>query len=166
MRLYGFNRPFRHLCNGLHPKAVVENCSDQCKPLFPPPSLFFLIHSRLRFIPEGTAVQVPPYVLQRDPRYFSPYPDKFWPDRWLVPEGGDVVLERAAFIPFSHGPANCAGRPLAMTEMRYVITLLVKRFTMSFADGYDPAQWERDLIDRFVFAKGELPVKVTLRETS
>lgn len=83
-----------------------------------------------------------------------------------MPEGGNVVLDRAAFIPFSHGPANCVGRPLAMTEMRYVIALLVKRFTMSFADGYDPAQWERDLTDRFVFAKGQLPVKLSLREKS
>ncbi|KIJ45855.1 hypothetical protein M422DRAFT_226922 [Sphaerobolus stellatus SS14] len=114
------------------------------------------------FIPEGTAVVIPPYTLHRDPRYFSPQPEKFWPERWAEKEQG-IINNRSAFIPFSYGPANCAGKPLAMLELRFLMTTLVRKFDMSFDEGYDPDQWERDLKDRFVLSKGELPIKLSLR---
>ncbi|KAF9241320.1 cytochrome P450 [Melanogaster broomeanus] len=71
------------------------------------------------YITDGTQVQVPPYVLHRDPKYFFPHPDDFWPDRWLLEasDSPDLVLDRSAFIPFSMGPANCVGKPLAMLEL-------------------------------------------------
>ncbi|KAF9007014.1 cytochrome P450 [Cyathus striatus] len=115
------------------------------------------------FLPEGNAVQVPPYTIHRDPRYFFPRPEQFWPERWLS-EDGEVIVDRAAFIPFSAGQANCAGKTLAMMEMRYAIAILMRNFDMRFEDDYDPIQWERNLVDRFVFAKGKLPVRVTRRK--
>ncbi|CAA7262173.1 unnamed protein product [Cyclocybe aegerita] len=114
------------------------------------------------FIPEGTAVQVSPYIFHRDPRYFSPRPDEFWPDRWISKDPS-LMLNRAAFIPFSVGPANCPGKPLAMMELRYITCLLVRTFDMSFADGYDHAHWEEGLFDHFVMLKGELPLKLQVR---
>lgn len=99
------------------------------------------------YIPEGTAILVSPYVLHRNPKYFSPNPDKFWPDRWLSEDPNDIV-DRAAFIPFSLGPANCPGKSLAMIELRYKTCLLVRSFDMSFSDGYDIGEWERALVDR------------------
>ncbi|TFK36467.1 cytochrome P450 [Crucibulum laeve] len=114
------------------------------------------------FIPEGTAVTVPPYVLHRDPRYFSPNPDSFWPERWTK-DDTSIILNRRAFIPFSQGPANCVGKTLALLELRLVLALLVQRFDMTFDDGYDPAAWEQDLKDIFVLSKGKLPIKFTNR---
>ncbi|KAF8153965.1 cytochrome P450 [Crassisporium funariophilum] len=114
------------------------------------------------FITEGTAVQVPPYVLHRDPRYFSPNPDKFWPERWLRRDS-TIVLERSAFIPFSTGPANCPGKPLAMMELRYLICLLLTTFEISFDEHYDPKSWEEGLEDRFILLKGALPVSLKIR---
>jgi cytochrome P450 len=115
-----------------------------------------------RIITEGTAIQVPPYALHRDPRYFFPNPDKFWPDRWLKKDS-NIILERNAFIPFSIGSANCVGKPLAMMELRLVTCLLVKTFELSFEDGYDPSRWEDELQDRLVMVKGKLPVKLKMR---
>lgn len=136
------------------------------------------------FIPEGTAVVVPPYTLFRDPANFSPCPDTFWPERWLhssaskrtpaqalaeanapqsqiseksAPVSSDkediVNTNTAAFIPFSYGPANCAGRNLALVEMRMVVALLMQRFDMRFADGYDPGLWEEEIQDFVVVTK-------------
>ena len=116
----------------------------------------------LRFITEGTAVQVPPYVIHRDPRYFFPNPNKFWPERWLK-EDPNIILERNAFIPFSTGSANCPGKPLAMIELRLMTYLIVTTFELSFEDGYDPSRWEEELLDRFVMDKGKLPVKLKKR---
>ncbi|KAK7061078.1 hypothetical protein VNI00_000813 [Paramarasmius palmivorus] len=108
------------------------------------------------FVPEETGVHIPPYAIHRDERYFSPDPDRFWPDRWLTEKG--TVLEQAAFIPFSTGPMNCVGKSLAQMELRAVIASLVQRFDMSFKDGWDQSKWEGDLEDYFVFSKGQLPV--------
>ncbi|KAF8182934.1 cytochrome P450 [Pholiota molesta] len=72
------------------------------------------------FIPEGTAVVIPPYTLHRHPAYFSPRTEEFWPERWLIKDDPAIVLDLEAFIPFSFGPANCAGKPLAMQELRYI----------------------------------------------
>lgn len=126
---------------------------------------------------------VPPYVLFRDPAYFSPAPNNFWPDRWLPDNfvkrhpyhsdlqtgalqnsyDGEVVTNQAAFIPFSYGPANCAGKALALTEMRIVVALLMQRFELRFAPGYDPNEWEERLEDFFVLYNGPLPVTLTPR---
>lgn len=153
----------------------------------------FLFHSKWRiysnsltsysFIPEGTAVVVPPYALLRSPTYFSPNPDSFWPDRWMhesvvrrtaLQEANfefkavsgsseDVMTNMAAFIPFSYGPAVCAGRLLAIVEMRMVAALIMQRFEMRFADGYDPRDWEEAMKDYFVAESGKLPVVLTPR---
>jgi cytochrome P450 len=127
------------------------------------------------FISEGTNITLHSYSLLRDPRYFSPYPEDFWPDRWLAPEcrkslndvnkpldaNIKVVLESQAFIPFSVGPRVCVGKNLAMNELRVVVASMVQRFDMKFADGYDPAQWTNELKDFFVLEKGPLSVVLT-----
>ncbi|KAJ7653210.1 cytochrome P450 [Mycena polygramma] len=113
-------------------------------------------------IPEGTAVIVPPYPLHRDPRNFFPDPEKFNPDRWLG-EDAKFTINEAAFIPFSTGPANCAGKNLAMLEIRLVLACGMQAVEIRLAEGYDTARWEADFKDYFVFVKGSLPVVVTKR---
>ncbi|KAL5529717.1 hypothetical protein ACEPAG_5702 [Sanghuangporus baumii] len=120
-----------------------------------------------RWMSEGTILYVPPYVIHRDPRYFSPSPDLFIPERWLDTmddEGRRFTTDTSAFIPFSAGPANCVGKSLALLEMRMVVATIVQRFEMKFATGYDPRKWEEDLQDFFVMKVGELPVILNARE--
>lgn len=111
---------------------------------------------------------VAPYCLNRNPTHFYPRTDEFWPERWY---GADYnskvpgyVLDTNAMISFSYGPAGCAGKPMALLELRYMITTLVRKFEMEFAPGYDPEQWDRDLKDRFNMVKGALPVQLSLRK--
>ncbi|KAL5476669.1 hypothetical protein ACEPAI_2855 [Sanghuangporus weigelae] len=123
------------------------------------------------YIPEGTAVNIPPYVLHHNPKYFSPAPDSFMPERWLQNSSSEKMLGNEkvmhyypAFIPFSTGHANCAGKNLAIAEMRVVTALLMQKFNIRLAPGYDPARWTREMIDLFVMKPSELPVIITLRE--
>ncbi|KAF8212499.1 cytochrome P450 [Mycena galopus ATCC 62051] len=111
-------------------------------------------------IPEGTHVYLPPYSFHLDPRYFSPSPDKFMPERWLDPT---LAPNAAAFIPFSYGPANCVGRNLAKQEMAMVISLLLTRLEFRFAKGFDAEAWPLQLHDHFTSTKGPLMVSVTRR---
>ena len=108
------------------------------------------------------------WSLQRDARYFS-YPDRFWPDRWLIADGREPCAEEikhepAAFIPFSLGPANCVGKNLAMQEMRTVICRIMQRLNFRFADGYDPQPYMEQFKDEAVAQLGPLNVVVEKRE--
>lgn len=126
----------------------------------------FISHTPFSYIKEGTQIQVPPYVLHRDPKYFSPRPDEFWPDRWILEsrDSQDLVLDRNAFIPFSMGPANCAGKYLAMLELRAVVSLFIMHFDMEFDDNFDPNTWLESLKDYFIMESGRLMVKLRVRK--
>jgi cytochrome P450 len=120
--------------------------------------------ARFRFLPEGNAIIVPPWVLHRDPRYFFPHPDAFIPERWLSGDGSSehYFTSREAFIPFSAGPQNCVGRPLAQMAIRYVLATLMWNFDMEFDTAtYDPSMWEGDMKDRFTLSRGSLLVGIT-----
>ncbi|KAL4247923.1 Cytochrome P450 superfamily protein [Abortiporus biennis] len=116
-----------------------------------------------RYIPPGTQVYVPPYSLHRDPRYFSPSPERFMPERWLDPK---LQPNANAFIPFSYGPANCVGKQLAKQEMLMVTSLLIQKLDIDFAidGGFNPRLWPERLKDYFVTIRDPLMVKVTSRQ--
>ncbi|KAF8899781.1 cytochrome P450 [Gymnopilus junonius] len=116
-------------------------------------------------LPEGNSVNVSLYALHRDSRNFSPHPDAFIPERWLSSsEKSEYVTSKDMFIPFSMGPANCAGRTLALVELRYTLSFLVRNFNMEFdTPNYDPARWVQDLRDQYVLQKGGLHLRMSLR---
>ncbi|KLO18216.1 high nitrogen upregulated cytochrome P450 monooxygenase 1 [Schizopora paradoxa] len=122
-----------------------------------------------RFIPEGTEILIAPYVLHRNPKYFAPHTDDFWPDRWLVSTsttgviGEEKVLNMNAFIPFSYGPQNCAGRNLARLEIRMIICLLLSQFEVSLAENFDKAAWLDSFCDYFVM-RATKPLDVVLKK--
>ncbi|EKM52361.1 uncharacterized protein PHACADRAFT_148937 [Phanerochaete carnosa HHB-10118-sp] len=127
------------------------------------------------FVPECTQVSVPIFSVHRDSREFSPLPDDFWPDRWLTQDSyvlpnGDVIgkeqviTNRGAFIPFSFGPQNCAGRALAMVEMRAVACVMMHKFELRKPKEYDLNQWEKDMWDALIMLRGKLPVILEQRQ--
>lgn len=119
-------------------------------------------YKNFSYIPDNTAIYTPPYCFHRDPRNYSPLTDTFYPDRWLP--GFSGITNISAFIPFSIGPQVCAGKSLALVEMRMVEALLVQRFNMVLEPSYDPSRWESDMEDWLVATKGRLPVIMTQRQ--
>ncbi|KAI0357606.1 high nitrogen upregulated cytochrome P450 monooxygenase 2 [Trametes cingulata] len=136
------------------------------------------------FVPPGTAMYLPPYTMHRDPRNFSPFPDDFWPERWLIAadraspsdldikqdaSAGSLGQERsfahneAAFVPFSYGPANCVGKQLAMQEMRTVVCSVLQKFELRLRDGWDPREYEEGFRDFFVTTRPAVPVTLQAR---
>jgi hypothetical protein len=133
---------------------------------FPIPT-FIIFDFPCSYIPEGTAARIHFWSVHRDARNFS-HPDTFWPERWLIAEGLQDYHEKInhnpnAWIPFSFGPCNCVGKNLAMLELRMLLCHLVQRLSIKLPKGCDPAQYERELDDRFVFTIGRLPVIVESR---
>jgi len=125
------------------------------------------------YFPEGTALGVSPFVLHRDPKNFSPFTEEYWPERWLIVQGSmklpssvrkaEFVHNSAAFIPFSYGPANCVGKPLALLELRMTTVNVLQNLDVKFQDGYEQT-WEEDWSDQFVIIPGKLPVVFSSRK--
>lgn len=115
-----------------------------------------------RLIPEGTEVFLSSYCLHRNGDYFED-PNKFIPERWLG-EASSITPE--AFIPFSRGPANCAGRNLARMEMLMLGSLLLRTFdfTVGVPEDFAEQAWDRSLEDYFVCKRGKLRVFLRKRD--
>ncbi|KAI8969790.1 high nitrogen upregulated cytochrome P450 monooxygenase 2 [Trametes punicea] len=135
------------------------------------------------YAPPGTAMYLHPYSLHRDGRNFSPFPEDFWPERWLVAAGrislSEALNGRAhgnlkadattfthnamAFIPFSYGPANCIGKQLAMQEMRTVACAVLQKFEIRLRHGWDLSEFDRNFEDHYVTKRPPLPVTLRAR---
>lgn len=76
-------------------------------------------------IRQGELVQIVPWVIQRDPRWFES-PDSFRPQRFLDPE---QRWPKQAYLPFGSGPRVCVGQSFGMMEMLLVTAVLLQRLT-------------------------------------
>ncbi|CAL1708242.1 unnamed protein product [Somion occarium] len=126
------------------------------------------------FVPEGTQVSADLFSLHRDPRYFSPIPDTFWPDRWLtqssytLPSGDTIpstqlIHNKAVFNPFSAGRQNCAGKSIAWIEMRAIMCAVLQRFDIDAVDGFELESYEKSLVEVYVTHRGALPLRLKTR---
>ena len=79
------------------------------------------------FPTDGFLVWANPQTIQRDPAYW-PDPDRFIPERWLVPPGDRLYPIKGAWRPFEHGPRNCIAQELAIVEMKIVLVMVLRIF--------------------------------------
>ncbi|KAG6001571.1 hypothetical protein E4U21_004089 [Claviceps maximensis] len=78
------------------------------------------------FLPEKTIVSCQAHSVHRINTLVFPEPDKFRPERWMVPEG-DADRRRMLFA-FSNGGRGCVGRHLAIAEMKTLLRDVYSRF--------------------------------------
>ncbi|KAK7932274.1 hypothetical protein PG985_002986 [Apiospora marii] len=111
------------------------------------------------WIPGDVEILQPPYVIQRDQRWFE-RPDEFLPERWLA--GSEIKCDRTAFFPFHLGKHACIGKPMAMEELRSVLARLALQFDMGLASGQDWEEHQEKIMDHFTMSLPEL--YLTFRE--
>ncbi|KAJ7590095.1 cytochrome P450 [Mycena floridula] len=124
-----------------------------------------------RYVPPSTVVQVSTYIVHRDPVHFSPLPDSFIPERWLpeslLSDHSEFRLNLDAYFPWSIGPTGCAGKHLALMELRSAVSALMLNFKFEFSptsSDWRPSDWENSLEDRYVLVRGSsLPVTARVR---
>jgi cytochrome P450/tetratricopeptide (TPR) repeat protein len=89
-------------------------------------------------VPAGTLLLLLPWVLHRDPRYFS-NPDEFQPNRWA--DGLAQRLLKCAYIPFGAGPRHCIGHPFAMMIAVLALATIAQQFRVALVPGYTLKLW-------------------------
>jgi cytochrome P450 len=75
-------------------------------------------------ISKGTDIWIAPWIVHRDPRFWSE-PEKFLPERFKSPPTAKFV-----YFPFGGGPRVCIGNAFAMMEVVLVITTFIRRFQL------------------------------------
>ncbi|EJD43305.1 cytochrome P450 [Auricularia subglabra TFB-10046 SS5] len=103
-----------------------------------------------RFVPEGTAVTVHPFAMQRRSDYFHA-PEAFMPDRWLTMDKSRREMADAC-IPFLAGNTSCIGKQLAMQELRIAVCTLFRRFEMQLAP--ESEAWY-ETVEDFTMTRGD-----------
>ncbi|KAI9819638.1 MAG: hypothetical protein M1827_007088 [Pycnora praestabilis] len=103
--------------------------------------------------PQGTVLSVPAYTIHHSCSIWGPDADSFNPSRW----DADTITEqqRAAFIPFSHGPRSCVGRNVAEMELALIVSTVVRR--------YDFELYQEELETREGFLRKPMGCLVGLR---
>jgi cytochrome P450 len=83
-------------------------------------------------IPKGSSIYIVHYHNQRLEPYFD-HPEDFRPERFLNADGSisSIAMRNPSYSPFSIGPRNCVGQPLAIMELKTVLVHLIHRFDIT-----------------------------------
>ncbi|KAI1323417.1 benzoate 4-monooxygenase cytochrome P450 [Xylariaceae sp. FL0255] len=106
------------------------------------------------FIPGGTKICASRYSIGRlDCAYVRP--NEFIPERWYSQP--ELIKDRRAFSPFGVGKRSCAGKRIAMVQMKLVVACLLRKYHVGFAPGHDSVvAFERDMRDQLTAIPGKL----------
>lgn len=124
---------------------------------------------------ENCIVFIPHYFIHRSAKYW-PYPDEFRPERWLVdPEHELYPRVKGAWRPFEHGPRQCIGQALVMTEIKTLLAMIIREFDIQPAyeefDRLHPSKGYKTIFGERAYLKDagaahpadHLPCRVKLR---
>ncbi|MCJ1373406.1 hypothetical protein MMC20_004634 [Loxospora ochrophaea] len=113
-----------------------------------------------RFIPEGTTVIAPRYILNRHCAFVRP--TEWIPERWT--DRPEMVKDSRVHLPFALGRYACPGKPLALSELSLVVALLVSKYYIRFPDNDNGSRVEDDMKDQFTALPGPLDLVFELRK--
>ncbi|KAK6342027.1 hypothetical protein TWF730_001509 [Orbilia blumenaviensis] len=82
-------------------------------------------------LPPHTQVYVPTLTLMTDEKYFEKA-EEYIPERWT--ENEEMVKDKRAYIPFGYGLHACAGKQLAINELKLVVARVVAGFEVNGED--------------------------------
>ncbi|OAL06442.1 cytochrome P450 [Phaeosphaeriaceae sp. SRC1lsM3a] len=104
------------------------------------------------YIPGGTKVVAPRWSTGRQ-AYASPH--EFIPERWYSKP--ELVRDKRAFAPFSMGRNSCAGKKVAMSQLRLTVAILFSKYKVRFAPGIaDEMSVEKNMRDQLTPLPGDL----------
>jgi len=95
------------------------------------------------FIPKGTKVTVPSHYLNISEAMWGADATVFRPDRWLalkelepIADGDDTKISaRPRIWSFGEGPRVCVGKAFALTQLKIVLSVLIREFVFELPQG-------------------------------
>ncbi|MBL4592892.1 MAG: cytochrome P450 [Flavobacteriales bacterium] len=89
-------------------------------------------------------------------------PEQFRPERWIKQEQGKCPMghDTKAYVPFGAGPRFCPGKNLALLEMKLVLSMLMKNFSVELIT---PKEEVKEIM-AFTMMPSSYQVKLTKRK--
>lgn len=109
-------------------------------------------------IAKGTAVIVPLYGLQHDPKFY-PEPEKFVPERFT--DENKVNLK--GYHPFGEGPRICIGMRLGKIQTKLSLAVMLHKYRYEFADSMRTKKMEYSTKTIITSPAGGIELKVRKR---
>ncbi|KAJ5609072.1 Benzoate 4-monooxygenase [Penicillium herquei] len=100
----------------------------------------------------GDILSVPSYTIHRSQEIWGKDAEEFVPGRWE----NVTARQKAAFIPFSHGPRACVGRNVAEMELLVIVATVFSQFEFQI-------EQEEEMQTREGFLRKPLGLQVGLR---
>ena len=119
----------------LREMRYLEACIKEALRIRPPVHEWFRSHpsgeylnikNKKYYIEPSTSLFNVTYFIHMDPKHFDE-PEKYKPERFLTEEKRHPF----SFIPFSAGARNCIGQKFAMTELKVVLSMLLRNFNFT-----------------------------------
>jgi cytochrome P450 len=110
-------------------------------------------------VPAGTDILTCMRHTAMQENHFSQH-DAFRPERWLSDQAAAMNADPARkLFPFGGGPRFCPGRFLAMTEIKMVVSMIARNFTVTIDQNAPPVEESF----RFTMTPSALPVRLVQR---
>ena len=111
------------------------------------------------FVPKNTVIFLSTIAAGLDEMQF-PDRDAFLPERWIAAEKPDEADDpMRKLFPFGGGPRLCPGRFLALTEIKMVVSMLMRNFELELDRDAPPVKQ----IMNFFMVPSSVPVRLKLR---
>jgi cytochrome P450 len=91
-----------------------------------------------RFPTENCNIWMPNLIMHHNPKYWKD-PESFIPERWMVGPDDPLYPMKGTWRAFEAGPRNCLGQTLAQLELRIVLVMVIREFSIEPA--YD--EWDK-----------------------
>ncbi|KIW97748.1 uncharacterized protein Z519_01332 [Cladophialophora bantiana CBS 173.52] len=114
-------------------------------------------------IPPQTQVATHVLTVQRSPKNFTK-PLEFVPERWDDTQRDPTWNHNPqAWIPFQTGAYACAGKQLALNELRLLVAMIVHNFDVILQNDFDHEAFESSIQSFQSLVMGPLPVLIKSR---
>lgn len=87
-------------------------------------------------LPSNTQIYVPNLPLHHDPEIWGADVHVFKPERFSEGIMKATNNNLAAYFPFGLGPRNCVGMNFAMSEIKIVLAMILRRYSFALSPAY------------------------------
>jgi cytochrome P450 len=143
------------LCSIMESLPYLNGVMHETLRIYPTAPILFRVaavdtHMLGNWVPRGTRVVIPPWIMNRSPELWGEDAEEFRPQRWIDANGrpNSTGGGEISILTFLHGPRGCIGENFSKAELRCLIASMVSQF-----------EWTLDMPKEDVVPAGAITIR-------